>query len=100
MRKQKERDISRVGKRGTVVIPAKLRKRFGIEEGTLVIAEDRGDGILIRPAVAMPIEIYTKERIAEFLLTNSMDMEEYAEVVEEVKAMGLDPETIPHRKPE
>jgi AbrB family looped-hinge helix DNA binding protein len=47
---------SKVGKRGTVVIPAELRRRFGIEEGTLVIAEEREDGILIRPAVALPLE--------------------------------------------
>ena len=40
---------SRVGKRGTVVIPAALRRRFGIEEGSLVIAEDRGEGIGASP---------------------------------------------------
>ena len=32
---------SRVGRRGTVVIPAALRWRFGIEEGSLIIAGDR-----------------------------------------------------------
>jgi AbrB family looped-hinge helix DNA binding protein len=36
---------SRVGKRGTAIIPAALRWRFGIEEGSLVIAEDREEGI-------------------------------------------------------
>ena len=35
---------SRVGKRGTVVIPAALRRRYGIEEGSLIIAEDREEG--------------------------------------------------------
>jgi bifunctional DNA-binding transcriptional regulator/antitoxin component of YhaV-PrlF toxin-antitoxin module len=30
---------SKVGKRGTVVMPAALRRRYGIEEGTLVVAE-------------------------------------------------------------
>ena len=60
---------SRVGKRGTVVIPAALRRRFGIEEGSLVIAEDREEGI-----------------------------EDYARAKEEVRKMGLDPDTIPHRR--
>jgi len=41
---------ARVGKRGAIVVPAKLRKRFGIEEGSIVIAEEKEDGILIRPA--------------------------------------------------
>ena len=69
---------SRVGKRGTVVIPAALRRRFGIEEGSLVIAEDREEGILIRPAAAVPLEIYTPERREEFFLSNAVDEEDYA----------------------
>ena len=31
-------EASKVGKRGTVVVPARLRRKFGIEEGRLVIA--------------------------------------------------------------
>ncbi len=67
---------SRVGKRGTVVIPAALRRRFGIEEGSLVITEDREEGILIRPAVAVPLESYSQERKAEFLLSSAADGED------------------------
>ena len=89
---------SRVGKRGTVVIPAALRRRFGIEEGSLVIAEDREEGILIRPAAAVPLEIYTPERREEFLLSGAVDEEDYARAKEEVRKMGLDPDTIPHRR--
>ena len=81
-----------------MVIPAALRRRFGIEEGSLVIAEDREEGILIRPAVAVPLEIYTPERRAEFLLSNAVDEEDYARAKEEVRKMGLDPDTIPHRR--
>ncbi len=51
--------FSPIAKRGTVVVPARLRRKFGIEEGQLVIAEERPDGILIRPALALPFEIYT-----------------------------------------
>lgn len=89
---------SRVGKRGTVVIPAALRRRFGIEEGSLVIAEDREEGILIRPAAAVSLEIYTLERRAEFLLSGAVDEEDYARAKEEVRKMGLGPDTISHRR--
>ena len=71
-----ESETSKVGKRGVVVIPARMRRRFGLEEGSLVIAEETEDGILIRPAIALPVEIYTPERKAEFLLSNALDQEE------------------------
>ena len=90
---------SRVGKRGTVVIPAALRRRYGIEEGTFVVAEPREGGVLIRPAVVLPLEVYTPERKAQFLLSNTVDAVDYAGAVAAVRAMGLDPNAIPHYKP-
>lgn len=92
-------ETSKVGKRGTVVVPARLRRKFGIEEGSLVIAEERQDGILIRPAMALPIEIYSARRKAEFLLSNAVDAEDYKAALEEIKKMGLHPSDIPHHKP-
>jgi len=46
---------NRIGKRGAWVVPARLRHLYGLEEGTLVIAEPRPDGILLKPAVATPV---------------------------------------------
>ena len=89
----------RIGKRGTVVIPAPLRRQYGLDEGSLVVAEAREDGILLRPAFAMPIEIYTPERKAEFLLSNAVDGADYEDAIAEVRRMGLDPATILHRRP-
>ena len=69
-------ETNKVGKRGTVVIPACLRRKFGIEEGALVIVGEREDGILLRPAIALPLELYTPARRAEFLLSNAVDASE------------------------
>ena len=93
------RETGKMGKRGTLVINASLRRRFGLEEGSLVIEEEREEGVLIRPAVAMPVEIYTPERRAEFLLSNAINEREYANARDEVTKLGLDPDSIPHRKP-
>ena len=90
---------SRVGKRGTIVVPAALRKLYGLEEGALVIAEEREDGILLRPAVAVPVEVYSRERRAEFLLNNAVDEDDYRMAVAEVQKLGLEPEDIPHDPP-
>ena len=92
-------EASRVGKRGTFVIPASLRRRFGLVEGSAVIAEETPDGILIRPAITIALEIYSTERKAEFILSNAVDEEDYARALEEVRRLGLDPDTIPHAHP-
>ena len=92
-------EASRVGKRGTFVIPASLRRRFGLVEGSEVIAEETPDGILIRPAMTIALEIYSTERKAEFILSNAVDEEDYARALEEVRRLGLDPDTIPHAHP-
>lgn len=90
---------AKVGRRGAIVVPANLRKRFGIEEGSIVIAEETIDGILIRPAVVVPVERYTPERRAEFLLSNAVDAIDYRKARREVRKLGLDPDSIPHRRP-
>ena len=89
----------KVGKRGTVVIPSTLRRRYGLAEGRLLVAEARDEGILLRPAAVLPIEVYGAERQAEFLLSNAVDARDYARSVATVREMGLDPDTIPHVKP-
>lgn len=93
-------ETTKIGKRGTVVIPSALRKKYGLEDGSQLIVEALPDGLLLRPVVTLPVEIYTPERKAEFLLNNTVTREEYASVVKKVRKMGIDPETIPHKKPE
>jgi len=96
---ERQIETGRIGKRGIFTIPAAMRKHFGLTDGSLVIAEEREDGILLRPAIATPLELYSKERTAEFLLSNATDLQDYEAALDEVEAMGLDPESIPHQKP-
>ncbi len=76
-----------------------MRKRFGLQDGSLVIAEEHDEGILLRPAMATALEMYSDERAAGFLLSNAVDADDYARAREEVRSMGLDPDAILHRKP-
>jgi AbrB family looped-hinge helix DNA binding protein len=92
-------ESAKVGKRGAVIVPARLRKRFGIEEGTLVTAEETEDGILIRPAVVVPVERYSPERKAEFLLSTATSPSDYRRARKEVQKLGLDPDSVPHQRP-
>ncbi len=90
---------SRVGKRGTVVIPVELRRKYGFEEGSLVLLEEDDRGLMLRPAVALPVEIYGARRKAELLLENAVDEADYLRAVEEVRKLGFDPDQIAHEKP-
>jgi bifunctional DNA-binding transcriptional regulator/antitoxin component of YhaV-PrlF toxin-antitoxin module len=55
-----------VSGRGLIALPAAMRKAAGIRPQDSLIAETTSEGILLRPAVTLPLEIYTAERISEF----------------------------------
>ena len=61
---------------------------------------DRPDGVLIRPAEVVPVEIHTPERRAEFLLSTAIDAEDYARAVADVRAMGVEFRTRSRPGPE
>ncbi|MDL1951651.1 AbrB/MazE/SpoVT family DNA-binding domain-containing protein [Acidobacteria bacterium ACD] len=91
---------ARVGKRGAVVIPARLRRRFGIADGTLVVFDEAPDGVLIRPAVAFPVETYSPERKAALILDTAVDAADYRRARREVsERLGIDPDSVPHTRP-
>ncbi|MBF4509309.1 MAG: AbrB/MazE/SpoVT family DNA-binding domain-containing protein [Aeromicrobium sp.] len=90
-------DYIRIGKRGTVVIPADARRRYGLEEGEMLVMEESAAGLLLKPVRAYEVEVYTPERQAEFLLNNAVTAAEYDEALAEVRALGVDSATVPHQ---
>lgn len=52
--------------RGVVTLPAKLRRALGLKADDQLIAETTPEGLLLRPAVTLPIEIYSEKRVREF----------------------------------
>jgi AbrB family looped-hinge helix DNA binding protein len=46
--------IAKVGKRGTVVIPAAVREHYRLHEGVPLVIEERPDGVLLRRASLSP----------------------------------------------
>ena len=55
-----------VTRRGVVTLPAKLREALGLKADDQLIAETTPEGLLLRPAVTLPVEIYGDKRVAEF----------------------------------
>ena len=55
-----------INSRGVVTLPAKLRQAMGLKTDDQLIAETTPQGLLLRPAVTLPLELYTPERVQEF----------------------------------
>ena len=55
-----------INSRGVVTLPAKLRQAMGLKADDQLIAETTPQGLLLRPAITLPLEIYSPERIREF----------------------------------
>ena len=55
-----------INSRGVVTLPAKLRQALGLKPDDQLIAETTPQGLLLRPAVTLPLEMYTPERVQEF----------------------------------
>ncbi len=60
------RDKVTINERGVITIPAAVRRACGLKANDELILENTEEGILLRPAISVPIEVYTEERIREF----------------------------------
>ena len=55
-----------INSRGVVTLPAKLRQAMGFFADGQLIAETTPQGLLLRPAITLPLEMYSAERVQEF----------------------------------
>ena len=62
--------IININGRGTLTLPKVLRERLGIQTRGQVVVEETSKGLLLRPGVTVPVEIYSPQRLAEFERNN------------------------------
>lgn len=55
-----------INERGVITIPVAMRQALGLKANDEVLIEQTEQGLLIRPVLSVPLEIYTEKRIAEF----------------------------------
>jgi AbrB family looped-hinge helix DNA binding protein len=89
----------KMGKRGTIVLPVKLRKQFGLQDGSLLVTEAKDGEIRIRPAFIYEPEVWSPQRKAYLTLINAMTQEEYDEVSALLREEGIDPTDAPGLDP-
>ena len=73
-----------VSNRGQVTLPAAMRKRFGIKGGDVVILEDRGSEIVLKPGVVLELDVYDDEQIAQWEDDDRLEDDERKRIVDAV----------------
>ena len=65
-------------------MPAATRKRLGIKGGDVVILEDRGGEIVLKPGVVLEIQSYDDDQIAQWDADDRLDEGERRRILEAV----------------
>ena len=71
-----------VSSRGQITLPAALRKRLGIKSGDVVILEDRGNEIVLKPGIVLEIQHYSDEQIAKLDAEDKLSDQERARILD------------------
>ncbi len=69
--------VINMNERGTLTLPKEMRRRLGVERNAQVVAEETEEGILLRPGVTFPVELYSEKRLAEFRRHNEESLAGY-----------------------
>jgi AbrB family looped-hinge helix DNA binding protein len=69
-------DVAQLSSRGTVTLPAALRRELGLSEGDVLTVRIANGAIVLTPAVLTEVEAYTDARIREFESAATMSQDE------------------------
>jgi len=75
-----------VSHRGQLTLPANLRKRFGIKNGGAIILEERGNELVLKPAMVLEVEMYTDEQVLAWDEADRLDDAERQTVLQHLAA--------------
>lgn len=68
--------IVQVSSRGSITLPATVRRQLGLADGDVLTVEIRDGAVVLTPAHVTEVELYTDERLREFERSASMSPEE------------------------
>jgi len=75
-----------VSSRGQITLPATLRKRLGIKGGDVMILEDRGDEVVLKPGMVVELQLYGTEQIARWDAEDALSDEERTRILARLPA--------------
>lgn len=70
-----------VSSRGQITLPAQLRKRLGIKGGDVVILEDRGGEVILKPGIVLEVHHYTDEQIEDWDSADQLSVKERSRIL-------------------
>lgn len=73
-----------VSNRGQVTLPAALRKRLGIKGGDVMILEDRGDEIVLKPGVVVELQLYSDEQVSQWDAEDTLSDQERTRILDKL----------------
>ena len=75
-----------VSGRGQITLPAATRKRLGIKGGDVVILEDRGNEIVLKPGMVLAVQHYSDDQIAQWDADDRLEDRERTRILDAVTA--------------
>ncbi len=73
-----------VSSRGQITLPAATRKQFGIKAGDVVILENRGGEIVLKPGMVLEVQQYSDDQIAQWDADDKLGERERARMLDAV----------------
>jgi AbrB family looped-hinge helix DNA binding protein len=70
-----------VSSRGQITLPAALRKRLGIRSGDVVILEERGNEVVLKPGIVLEVQHYSDEQIAQWDTEDKLSDQDRTQIV-------------------
>ena len=71
-----------VSSRGQITLPAALRKRLGIKSGDVMILEDRGNEVVLKPGVVLEVQYYSDEQIKQWDSDDKLSDQERNQIID------------------
>jgi AbrB family looped-hinge helix DNA binding protein len=73
------RTLVQVSPRGGLTLPAEVRNAAGVRPGDTLVVTIEDGRIVLEPAVVLPVEMYSEERIEEFRESGDLSAGQVAE---------------------
>lgn len=70
-----------VSSRGQITPPIAIRKRLGSKSGDVVMLQDRGNEIVLKPGIALEVQQYTDEQMTQWDREDKLSKQERTRIL-------------------